>query len=55
MIYYGIASRAIHEVIEFYATREEADVVLQKLLEEAPALTGDMFVTTVEFPTPSRN
>jgi hypothetical protein len=55
MIYFGVASQRVDEVIEFYPTRDEADAALRKLLAEAPQLRADAFVVEVEFPTPSAN
>ena len=55
MIYYGVASRAVEEVLEFYSTREEAESVVRTVVEQAPELEDDAFIAEIDFPTPSPN
>ena len=55
MIYYGVASYFVSEVMGFFPTREEAEAIVQQVIDEAPELAGDVFVAEIQFEEPSAN
>ena len=47
MLFYGLASYRCNDVIEFYASREEAEAALRKVVERVPVLESDLTVVEV--------
>jgi hypothetical protein len=53
LVLYGLADERANgsaEVVEFYASREEADAALEGVLEDEPGWAGEVSVVAVEFP-----
>jgi uncharacterized protein YfcZ (UPF0381/DUF406 family) len=55
MTYYGLASRAMQEVFEFFATREEAEEAVRTVTRKVPELSADVFLVEVELGDASEN
>ena len=55
VIFYGLADHSVHEVIDFYARREEAEETLERVLEDEPGWAGMLEVVAVEFGSASEN
>jgi hypothetical protein len=55
MIYHGLASHRVNQALELFPTREEAQAALDVMLEVAPELAEDAFVTELEIEDPSSN
>jgi len=49
VIFYGLADHSVEEVIDFYASREEAEEMLKQILEDGPRWAGMLEVMAVEF------
>ena len=49
-ILYGIASAISNDVADYYATRVEAERVLEQVVRDAPELRGQLWVEPVELP-----
>ena len=49
MIFYGLADYAVDEIIEFYATKEDAQVALRQVLEDEPQWKPILGIETVNF------
>jgi hypothetical protein len=48
MIFWGLADHRVEEVIDFYATRGEAEETLKQVLEDEPGWVGVLEVVAVE-------
>jgi hypothetical protein len=55
MIFYELADHSVHEVIDFYATRGEAEATFEQVLEDEPGWAGMLEVVAVEFRGASEN
>jgi hypothetical protein len=59
VIFWGLASRLVDEVIDLYASREEAEEALADVLGDEPGWEDLLFVARVELagpqPSPSLN
>jgi len=51
VVFYGVVSAQTEKVVQFFATREEAESMIAGVLEQAPELAGSLDVVPVEFPT----
>jgi hypothetical protein len=49
MILYGIASATSGDVEDFYASREEAEAMVARILGDEPDFEGDVWVEAIEF------
>jgi len=49
LIFYGLASRFVGEVVEFYPSRAAAEGALEQVLGDAPELSGQLFVLPIDF------
>ena len=47
VLFYGLASYRCNDVIEFYASREEAEAALRRAVEQIPLLEGGLTVIEV--------
>ena len=47
MRFFGLASYQSNDVIEFFASRDEAEAALRKVVEEVPQLAGHLTVIEV--------
>jgi len=45
---------SVQEVIDFYASREDAELILEQVLEDEPGWAGTLEVVAVELGNPSR-
>jgi len=48
VIFWGLADHRVEEVIDFYATREQAEKTLNEVLEDEPGWAGVLEVVEVE-------
>jgi hypothetical protein len=55
MIFWGLADHRVEEVIDFYATREQAEETLKRVLEDEPGWAGMLEVVAVELGSASEN
>jgi hypothetical protein len=55
MIFWGLADHRVEEVIDFYATRGEAEETLRRVLEDEPGWVGMLEVVEVELGSASEN
>jgi hypothetical protein len=55
MIFWGLADHRVEEVIDFYATREEAEETLRQVLGDEPGWAGLLEVVEVELGSASGN
>jgi hypothetical protein len=53
MRFWGLASRRVNEVVEFYGSREEAQQALAQVLRDEPDWRNIVFLVEVELPDPS--
>jgi hypothetical protein len=49
VIFYGVASKIVDEVIEFFPSQRAAEDALEQILRDAPELERDLWVAAVEF------
>ena len=52
MVLYGLADHRLNDfgqVVEFYASREEADAALRHVLTDEPEWCGELSVVAVDF------
>jgi hypothetical protein len=54
VVVYGIASSLSEDIEDFYATRDEAEATLAKILADEPDFEGQVWVQAVAFDV-SRN
>jgi hypothetical protein len=54
VIVYGIASSLSEDINDFYASRDEAESALARILADEPEFDGQLWVEAVEFEV-SRN
>ena len=55
MILYALASRQVHETVDLFRTREEAEAAVRVVVEDEPSLFADVFVAEIEIADPSLN
>ncbi len=46
---FGIASKQSHDVDDFFVTRDEAERVLEQVLQDEPDLVGVLYVAEIGF------
>jgi hypothetical protein len=49
VVFYGLASRFVGEIVEFFPSREAAEVAVEHAISDSPELNGDVYVETVDF------
>ena len=49
VIFYGLTASSMHKVIEFYASREEAEQALREILADEPGWRELLAVVPVKF------
>lgn len=52
MIFYGLLDHELHEVIEFYTSREAAEAELREILGDEPGWVTKLQVVAVDFGMP---
>jgi hypothetical protein len=55
VIFYGLVDHSVSEVIELYASSEEAEGTLRQILEDEPGWVGTLEVVEVELGSASEN
>jgi hypothetical protein len=53
VLFFGLASRRLEEVVEFYDTAEQAAAALSDALRDEPQWRGDLYVVAVLLPDPA--
>ena len=49
MIFYGLADCFVNEVIDFYASRQEAEATLAQVIADQPEFERTLAVVSVDF------
>lgn len=53
MLFWGIADADLSEVVEFFASRQDAERELRTILRDEPTWAGKLSVVAVDFSAPT--